>query len=739
MTALAIFDATVKALVDARIMVVLNNHQGKAMWCCSEDDGEGLWYSQDRQMAFHRLWQYEYSEEDWLQSLRLLARRYREEPYVVGFDLRNELRGIPAPVAWSLGLYPQGYRFWPQWGLSGGGKGDWGDAALRAGAACPEEKSDALIVVEGLDFSTDLRGVRQRPLHREPLLRGRVVYEAHDYCWYHVNFFRAWLLYWLSLGWAAQAPVWLGEFGTNGYWISDGWSAEVGEVLWLSHILRYMQEHDLDYAYWALNGDKAGDADETFGLLAQDAFCQLGLRLNGPSRLCDAGLQDGDVLGATIREPVLQARAFAAIVGAAGNVVTWGAPHGGGDSRSVQQQLCDVQHVHISEFACAAIRADGSVVTWGSAVAGGDSHDVSHMLFDVVEISATNSAFAAMRLDGSVVTWGDPENGGDSSSVQEQLKHVQKVYSSSTAFAAITSDGAVVTWGASTGGGDSTAVRGDLLHVQQIHANRSAFAAVKLDGRVTTWGALASGGNSSHVQECLVDVCQIHSTARAFAAMQTDGTVVTWGAPSAGGDSSGVELVDVRQILATEDAFAAVRGDGTVVTWGCRESGGNCQAVQSQFLGFKYCALIRSLLLQSQQQQELQYVCTAGQRATAAGLVATDAAFAAIKEDGSVVAWGCARFGGDCSSVAQQLVEVQQIHASEAAFAAIKEDGTVVTWGNSSAGGDSSMVQGSLADLHRIHAASGAFAAVRNDGQVVTWGDPRGGGDSSTVQDRLVP
>ena len=28
-----------------------------------------------------------------------------------------------------------------------------------------------------------------------------------------------------------------------------------------------------------------------------------GLRLNGPSRLCDAGLQDGDLLSATIREP----------------------------------------------------------------------------------------------------------------------------------------------------------------------------------------------------------------------------------------------------------------------------------------------------------------------------------------------------------------------------------------------------------------------------------------------------
>ncbi|CAE7684804.1 CSE [Symbiodinium pilosum] len=300
MSALEIFDATVKKLAEAHIMVVLNNHQGKAMWCCSEDDGEGLWYSQ------------EYSEEDWLQSLRLLARRYREEPYVIGFDLRNELRGIPASVAQNLRLSPRGFRFWPRWDSydeildlrrAGAdaevGNSDWGEAALRAG----------------------------------------VVYEAHDYCWYHVNFFRAWMLYWRlgGEGWIlvslfqmpgsqrtvsysafraklddrwgflldGEAPVWLGEFGTNGYWVTDGWSAEVGEVLWLNHILRYMQERDLHYAYWALNGDKAGD-DETFGLLMQEARAVQGfegLRLNGPSRLCDAGLQDGDLLSATIREP----------------------------------------------------------------------------------------------------------------------------------------------------------------------------------------------------------------------------------------------------------------------------------------------------------------------------------------------------------------------------------------------------------------------------------------------------
>ena len=62
-------------------------------------------------------------------------------------------------------------------------------------------------------------------------------------------------------------------------------------------------------------------------------------------------------------------------------MVTWGAPHGGGNSRAVQKQLKDVQQIH-----------------------------------------ATYSAFAAIRVDGSVVTWGDPRVGGDSSAVRDQLQ-----------------------------------------------------------------------------------------------------------------------------------------------------------------------------------------------------------------------------------------------------------------------------------------------------------------------------
>lgn len=47
----------------------------------------------------------------------------------------------------------------------------------------------------------------------------------------------------LSSG-ASPAPVWLGEFGTS------------ENDLWWRHILRYIEEHETDFAYWAVNGEK---------------------------------------------------------------------------------------------------------------------------------------------------------------------------------------------------------------------------------------------------------------------------------------------------------------------------------------------------------------------------------------------------------------------------------------------------------------------------------------------------
>ena len=72
-------------------------------------------------------------------------------------------------------------------------------------------------------------------------------------------------------------------------------------------------------------------------------------------------------------------------------------------------------------------------------------------------------------------------------------------------------------------------------------------------------------------------------------------------------------------------------------------------------------------------------------------------AFAALKDDGSVVTWGYYEHGGDSSSVSDQLSSgVTQIFSTGSAFAALKDDGSVITWGGDDDGGDSSSVSAQL-------------------------------------------
>eukprot|EP00913_Durusdinium_trenchii_P019074 g17926.t2 len=117
---------------------------------------------------------------------------------------------------------------------------------------------------------------------------------------------------------------------------------------------------------------------------------------------------------------------------------------------------------------------------------------------------------------------------------------------------------------------------------------------------------------------------------------------------------------------------------------------------------------------------------------------ASRSAFAAVLADGSIVAWGNAREGGDMSvSIREQLRDVQELQASDGAFAARLADGSVVTWGSPRCGGDCSQVQAQLKGVRMIRAAGPAFAACLEDRSVVTWGNPRFGGDNGKVCDVL--
>eukprot|EP00434_Breviolum_minutum_P000883 symbB.v1.2.000780.t1/scaffold42.1/size391715/9 len=220
-------------------------------------------------------------------------------------------------------------------------------------------------------------------------------------------------------------------------------------------------------------------------------------------------------------------------------------------------------------------------------------------------------------------------------------------------------------------------------------------------------------------------------------------------------------LVLQPQLVATEGAFALwYHGDCTIVTWGDSRSGGDSSAVEDQLKGVQHIhatwwafaailedgsvvfwgdadyggdTSVRDQLKGVEQIRATDYAFAAI-LADGSVIQATRKAFAAILEDGSIVTWGPADYGGDSSGVRDQLKGVLQIRASlNGAFAAILADGSVVTWGSAYFGGDSSAVREQLMGVQQIQASGGAFAAILANGSVVTWGHPDLGGDSSAV------
>lgn len=111
-------------------------------------------------------------------------------------------------------------------------------------------------------------------------------------------------------------------------------------------------------------------------------------------------------------------------------------------------------------------------------------------------------------------------------------------------------------------------------------------------------------------------------------------------------------------------------------------------------------------------------------------------AFAALKDDGSVVTWGVSTSGGSSTTVENDLSSgVKQIYSSVYAFAALKQDGSVVAWGDSDFGGTA---PAGLTSVEKIFSTQGAFAALKTDGSVVAWGNSVRGGDSSAVSAQLA-
>ena len=119
-------------------------------------------------------------------------------------------------------------------------------------------------------------------------------------------------------------------------------------------------------------------------------------------------------------------------------------------------------------------------------------------------------------------------------------------------------------------------------------------------------------------------------------------------------------------------------------------------------------------------------------------IASTNGNFAALKNDGSVIVWGSEYGAWNTTNVIWDLSSwVTNIYAGYNVFSAIKSDWSLVTWWIDNEGWDSSSVSSQISSwVNKVSYTLSAVAALKNDGSVVTWGN--NGWNSSSVSSSLT-
>ncbi len=242
LTSLQVMDKIINEAGARGIKIILDNHRSTAG---GGPEANGLWYTS----AF--------PESKWIADWTMLTTRYKDNPAVIGMDLRNEPHD---PACWGCGDTSK----------------DWRLAAEKAGNAILAINPNLLIIVEGVQsyngqyiwWGGNLLGAQTYPVRLN--IPNRLVYSPHEYPesissqpWfsdpnYPNNLPGIWDKFWGYLSKQNIAPILIGEFGTK--------YATVKDQQWLQTLKPYIQQNHLNWTFWSLNPD-SGD---TGGLLLDD-------------------------------------------------------------------------------------------------------------------------------------------------------------------------------------------------------------------------------------------------------------------------------------------------------------------------------------------------------------------------------------------------------------------------------------------------------------------------------------
>src|SRR6266540_214325 len=152
LTSLQVMDKIIAGANGRDIKIILDDHRSTPG---GGPESGGLWYTN------------QYTESNWITDWKMLAARYKNNPAVIGMDLRNE----PYGGCWGCGDPSR----------------DWRLAAEKAGNAILSVNPNVLIIVEGVANYKDqytwwggnLMGAKDFPVRLN--MPNRLVYSAHEY------------------------------------------------------------------------------------------------------------------------------------------------------------------------------------------------------------------------------------------------------------------------------------------------------------------------------------------------------------------------------------------------------------------------------------------------------------------------------------------------------------------------------------------------------------------------------
>lgn len=264
LTPLQTMDKVIQAAAAEGLLVLLDNHRNSS-YSIPE-----LWYGDG------------YTEQDWVDTVKAMAERYKNQPNVIGMDLKNEPHGAA------------------RWG-NGDTATDWRLAAERAGNAIQVIAPHWLIVVEGVEgpvigqqlsghwWGGNLEAAGAFPVRLN--VPNKLVYSVHEYGdgvanvpWFNDpafpnNLDNRWQLGFFYLMQQNIAPVLVGEFGGR----DVGTSGKEG--IWQNKFVDYLRDNNISFMYWSWNpnsGDTGGILQDDWSTVHADKMAMLRRVLDEP-------------------------------------------------------------------------------------------------------------------------------------------------------------------------------------------------------------------------------------------------------------------------------------------------------------------------------------------------------------------------------------------------------------------------------------------------------------------------